>query len=132
MREKVLLVDDEIELLETVAERMRIMGMEVFATTSPLEALDRLADEHFDAIVVDLMMPGLDGFDALRAIKKISPEVQVILLSGFATMEITEQALKLGAAGLLEKPPDLKTLCELIRKAKALGKKGKKNGQKRG
>ena len=124
MSEKVLIVDDEVDLLEAMAERLRLRGVEVLTTTSPWYALSKLDEEPFDAVVIDLMMPGMDGLEVLRSIKKEHPQVHVILLSGFATMKMADRAVQLGAADMIEKPPDLKVLHDKIRKAGALRKKG--------
>ena len=119
MAEKVLLIDDETEFLETLAERMRTRGMNVDTSTSAAEALRRTETETFDAIVLDLMMPGIDGLEALKIIKERRPELQVILLTGHATLEKGIEAMKLGATDFLEKPADLESLMSKIRKAQA-------------
>ena len=119
MGEKVLLVDDEQDLLDAMAERMRIQGLDVSTTTSAWDALEKAEAESYDAIVMDLMMPEMDGLKALRAIKEMKPDLQVILLTGMATMEKEIEATNLGAMDLMEKPPDLKLLVEKIRRAKA-------------
>jgi DNA-binding NtrC family response regulator len=119
MSEKVLLVDDEEDFLETLAERMRSRGMDVTTTTSAADALKMAEGGGYDAIVLDLMMPEMDGLEALEAIKKKMPEVQVILLTGHATVEKGIEAMKLGAMDFVEKPADLKVLTEKIRKAQA-------------
>lgn len=119
MAEKVLLVDDERDFLEVLSERMEARGMEVSTAESAQEALAQVEGGAFDAIVLDLMMPGMDGIEALKVIKQKNPEAQVILLSGHATLEKGIEAMKLGAADFLEKPADLNLLTEKIKKAQA-------------
>ena len=119
MSEKVLLVDDEKEFLETMSERMTTRGMTVVTAQSASDALSVLETETFDAIVMDFQMPGMDGMEALKAIKDKKPEQQIILLTGYATVEKTVEAMKIGATDFLEKPADLEVLSEKIRKAKA-------------
>lgn len=119
MTEKVLLVDDEVEFVETLAERMRNRGMDVATTNSGSEALDRVDDEDFDVVVLDLKMPGIDGLEALKRIKRRRPDIQVVLLTGHATVEKGVEAIKEGAMELLEKPVDLASLTEAIHQAKA-------------
>ena len=119
MSEKVLLVDDEPEFLEVMSERMKARGMEVTATGSADQALALIEKESFDAIVMDFQMPGMDGMAALKAIKLKKPELQIILLTGYATIEKTVEAMKIGAMDFLEKPADLEALTEKIIKAKA-------------
>ena len=87
MREKVLLVDDEEDLLEAMAERMRLQEMDVSTTTSAWDALELIEKEPYDAIVIDLMMPEMSGIRFLEAIKEKKADLQVILLTGMATVE---------------------------------------------
>jgi len=89
MSEKVLLVDDEKEFLEIMSERMTARGMVVTTAQSADKALSILKKESFDAIVMDFQMPGMDGMEALKAIKNMKPELQIILLTGYATVEKT-------------------------------------------
>jgi len=119
MTEKVLLVDDEQDFLDALSERMRARDMEVTTSTSATDALEKAKKEPYDAIVLDLMMPEMDGLEALQKIKKNNPNLQVILLTGHATVEKGIEAMKLGATDFLEKPADLKTLTEKIKNAHA-------------
>jgi len=119
MTEKVLLVDDEEEFVETLAERMRSRGMEVATSNSGGEALDLVGTEPYDVVVLDLQMPGMDGIEVLERIKQRQPDIQVVLLTGHATVEKGVEAMKQGALEFLEKPIDLSTLSEIIHKAKA-------------
>ena len=118
MSEKVLLVDDEKEFLEIMSERMTARGMEVTTVESAGQALTILGKKTFDAIVMDFQMPGMDGMEALKAIKNLKPELQIILLTGYATVEKTVEAMKVGATDFLEKPADLEALSEKIKNAK--------------
>ena len=119
MSEKVLLVDDEQEFLEIMSERMQAPGMEVITASSAEKALSLLEKESFDAIVLDFQMPDIDGMEALKAMKKKRPESQIILLTGYATIEKSVEAMKIGATDFLEKPADLEALAEKIKAAKA-------------
>jgi len=119
MTEKVLLVDDEEEFIETLADRMRNRGMTVDTSTSAIDALERIDTTSYDAIILDLMMPGMDGLEALKLVKERRPELQVILLTGFGTLEKGIEAMKLGATDFVEKPADLETLTQKIKNAHA-------------
>jgi DNA-binding NtrC family response regulator len=119
MSEKVLLVDDEKEFLEIMSERMKARDMEVTTATSAQQALEIIEKESFDAIILDFQMPGMDGMDALKAIKAKKPELQIILLTGYATIEKGVEAMKIGATDFIEKPADLEVLAEKIKNAKA-------------
>jgi DNA-binding NtrC family response regulator len=119
MSEKVLLVDDEKDFLDIMSERMQARGMTVKTADSADLALAMLEKESFDAIVMDFKMPGMDGIQALKNIKSQKPELQIILLTGYATVEKTVEAMKIGATDLLEKPADLEALAAKIKQAKA-------------
>jgi DNA-binding NtrC family response regulator len=118
MAEHVLLVDDEQEFLDIMKERLTARGMEVSTATSAKEALERIETELFDALILDLKMPGVDGLEALKRAKKLRPELQVILLTGHATVEKGVEAIKLGAMDFIEKPADLESLSEKIKRAR--------------
>jgi DNA-binding NtrC family response regulator len=119
MSDNVLFVDDEVDFLQTLSERMSLRGVAPTTTSSPKEAIELAKKENFDAIVLDLLMPEMDGLEVLQALKEIRPEVQVILLTGRATVEKGITAMKLGALDFMEKPADIETLMEKIKRAKA-------------
>jgi DNA-binding NtrC family response regulator len=119
MSEKILLVDDEQDFLDVMSERIEARGMEVTTADSAMKALELVKSGGFDAIIVDLMMPAMDGLQTLKAIKEKNPELQVILLTGHATVEKGIEAMKLGAMDFVEKPADLDRLTEIIKKAQA-------------
>lgn len=119
MSEKVLIIDDEQEFTEALAERMTNRGMTVSTSSSAIEGLQSVEEQSFDVVVLDLQMPEMDGIETLKILKKKRPELQVILLTGHATVEKGIEAMKLGAMDLLEKPADMTTLTEKIKKAQA-------------
>jgi len=119
MHAKVLLVDDEKDFIDIMAERMEAQGMDVSTANSAEDALEMVQKESYDAIVMDLMMPEMDGFKALKLFKETKPEVQVILLTANVPEEKCVEAIKLGAMDVIEKPADLNLLTQKIEKAKA-------------
>lgn len=119
MNARVLLVDDEPDFLEVMAERMEARGITVVSATSADEAMQRIATERFDAVVMDFMMPGMDGLDTLRKLKEDRPDLQIILLTAYATIEKSVEAMKLGALDFMEKPADIDKLTAKIKEAKA-------------
>ena len=120
MSTKVLIIDDEKDFLEIMAERMGARGMEVSTTTSAEKALKMVLKESYDAVIMDLMMPEMDGFKALKLFKETRPDLQIILLTANVPEEKCIEAIKLGAMDVIEKPADLDLLTQKIEAAKAL------------
>jgi len=114
MKIKVLLVDDEKEFTDTLAQRLEIRDFEVTTASSADEALDQLGKREVDVVVLDVLMPGKDGVAALHEIKKVHPLVEVILLTGHATVESAVEGLKSGAFDYLLKPTETKDLIAKI------------------
>lgn len=119
MDERILLIDDEQDFMDALSERMRNRGMQVTTMTSPVQALEKAEEENFDAIILDLMMPEMNGLETLTRLRQINPDLQIILLTGHATIEKGIEAMKLGAIDFLEKPIDIQALNAKIEEAKA-------------
>ncbi len=131
MPQKVLIVDDEKDFLDIIAERILARGMDVSTATSAEDALNMVEEESFDVVILDFMMPALDGFKALKLMKAKRPDMQIIVLTGNVPDEKRMEAKALGALDVIEKPPDLKDLIQKIKKAKKTqrtvqGKKGRR------
>ncbi len=120
MSAKVLLVDDEKDFLDIMAERLAARGLDVATAGSAEDALKMVIAESYDAVIMDLMMPEMDGFKALKLFKKSRPDLSVILLTGNVPEETRIEAIKLGALDVIEKPADLNLLTLKIEEAKAL------------
>jgi DNA-binding NtrC family response regulator len=119
MTDKVLIVDDEVDFLNVMSERLKTRDMEVTTATCAKEALKLIDKKSYDAVVLDLMMPEVDGLQTLKIMKEKNPDIQIILLTGHATVEKGIEAMKLGAMDLIEKPADLNTIIDRIKHAKA-------------
>jgi len=118
MAEKILIVDDEKDFLEIIAERLGGRGMNVSTATSADDALHMVEKESYDVVIMDFMMPAVDGFMALKLLKQRQPDIQIILLTGNVPEQKYIEARKLGALDVIEKPPDLKALIQKIKEAK--------------
>jgi DNA-binding NtrC family response regulator len=116
--DRVLLVDDEEDFVETLAERMRARGLEVETAANGSVALRLAEDQMFDAVILDLAMPGMSGLETLQRLLELRPGIQVMLLSGRATIADAVEATRLGAVDVLEKPAPLDELLEHIRTAR--------------
>jgi DNA-binding NtrC family response regulator len=111
---RLLLVDDEEMYLEYLSRRLINRGYEVTKCLSGEEALKRAAKQAFDVIVLDVLLPGIDGIETLREIKRITPLAEVIMLTGHASLESGIEGMKLGAFDYLRKPCDTGDLVSTI------------------
>jgi len=107
---RILLVDDEERFRTNLQRMLRAQGLTVSARGSGAEALEELKWQPFDVMVLDIRMPGMDGLTTLAEIKKIDPEVEVIILSGHASMDAAIEINKLGGYDYLMKPCPLEEL----------------------
>jgi len=114
---RVLLVDDEEQFVKALSQRLTGRGMKIESATSGEEALRQAKGKDFDAIVLDLVMPGLDGLEVLKQLRQENPDLQIIMLTGHATVEKSVEAIKEGAVELLEKPVDMDKLLKRIGEA---------------
>jgi DNA-binding NtrC family response regulator len=126
---KVMVVDDEIHFVAVMHNRLRKTGLEVVQALNGTEALDCLAkDPGINVVTLDLKMPGMDGIETLKEIKKSYPLVEVIMLTGHATVESAIEGMRLGASDYLTKPCNMD---ELITRIVELGAKKTAHVQKR-
>ncbi|MDP6775335.1 MAG: response regulator [Candidatus Latescibacteria bacterium] len=114
---KVLLVDDEEEFVEALGMRLEARGFSVDVAHTGDAALEKAHEKAFDAIVLDLAMPGMDGIETLKRLRELNPDSQVILLTGWATVQKATEAMRHGALDLLEKPVEIEVLVERINEA---------------
>ncbi len=116
-RLRVLLVDDEPEFLDILSKRLQARGFDVNTADSGTVALEKVHGTDFDAVLLDLAMPGMDGLQTLRAILAEDPTNQVIILTGHATIATGMEAINLGALDVLEKPVPVTVLMDKIEEA---------------
>ena len=115
MSKKILIVDDDEDLLEIMVERMRMRGMTVVSAKTTIEAFTLIEQETFDVMIIDFMLPEIDGLQAIKMIREKQPGMRIILQTAYATIEKESEALALGAWDVVEKPADLDRLTELIK-----------------
>lgn len=123
---KVLLVDDEVDFLETLTKRLTRRGVEVSKASGGQEALALLADDPADIVVLDVKMPGMSGIEVLREIKSRWPLIEVIMLSGHADVQIAVKGLEMGAFDYLMKPADIEELLYKLQDAEKRRRLGEK------
>jgi len=117
MKTRVLIVDDEKEFVELVSERLTMRDYDVTAAFSGEEALETVKKYNFDIVILDVLMPGIDGIETLREIKRIKPLTEVILLTGHAAVDTAIEGMKLGAYDYLTKPCEISDLVTKLDKA---------------
>ena len=111
---EILFVDDEKDLLVTVEEYLSQKGYNITVVDSGLKALELTKKSRFDILITDLNMPEVNGIDLLKAVKEYQPEIEVIILTGYGSIETAVEALKLGSCDYLQKPIKLDRLKVLI------------------
>lgn len=109
---KMMLVDDEERYLMTTQKLLERKGVEVLIAPGGKEALDLLKRQNVHVVVLDVKMPGMDGNETLKAIKALYPLVEVIMLTGHATVDSAIDGLKSGACDYLMKPADIDEILE--------------------
>ena len=123
MKPKILIVDDERHLVRSLQQTLRLEFPEglVDAAYSGEEGLSRLAECTYDLILADLRMPGFDGLELIRGVRYLSPDVPIVLMTGYGSDLIKDEAGELGVDHYVEKPFDVSTLMQI---AKDLLKEG--------
>ncbi|MGH7134471.1 MAG: sigma-54-dependent transcriptional regulator, partial [Pirellulales bacterium] len=114
---KILIVDDEANVLIAFEKMLSVAGHAVLVSRSGERALELVGQEHPDAVVLDVRMPGMNGLDALSALKREQPRLPIIVMTGQGTMETAIEATKRGAFDYLLKPFDPAAMLELIERA---------------
>lgn len=114
---KILLVDDEKEFVHTLSERLQTRNLESSVVYDGEQALDFVNKDEPNVMVLDLMMPGIDGIEVLRRVKKEHPNVEVIILTGHGSKREEEMAEDLGAFAYLQKPVNIDLLARLMNEA---------------
>jgi DNA-binding response OmpR family regulator len=114
---RVLLVDDEEEFVKTLAERLEMRDLGSDKAFSGEEALQVVSDQEPDVMVLDLKMPGIDGMEVLRRVRRAYPQVQIIMLTAHGTDKDQEEAMRLGAYAYLQKPVNLEILVKTMKAA---------------
>jgi two-component system, OmpR family, response regulator len=113
----ILIVDDEEDFRITLVKRLQKRHLQVFGAESGQKALNMMEAMVFDVVVLDIKMPGMDGIETIREMKKKNPLTEVILLTGHASMESGIEGMKLGAFDYIMKPVNIDELLEKIRQA---------------
>ena len=114
---KLLLVDDEVDFLNSLAKRLGKRDFDINTATEGNLAIKAAKKGKFDVAILDMKMPGMDGMELLRILKKKHKFLEVIILTGYGGIDSAVEATKLGAYAYLEKPYDFENLLEVLQKA---------------
>lgn len=107
---KILVVDDESAICELCARSLLRYGYGVVSTTSPLQAVEMMRQQEFDLLLLDVRMPEMDGLEVMRRVREFAPDVAIVVMTGYASVEAAIEAVKQGAADFLPKPFQLDNL----------------------
>jgi DNA-binding NtrC family response regulator len=114
---KVLIVDDEERFRTTLGKLLTVNGLDVKTVGSGSLALEELGQSSYDVILLDVKMPEMDGVETLAQIKKIDPNIEVIILTGHASVDVAVEIMRLGGYEYLLKPCPMDELMEKIETA---------------
>lgn len=111
---RVLIVDDDKGMVSTLKDILGAVGYQVLHAESGHEAIDRARTDTPHAVLMDIRMPGLNGVDTFRELKRLAPDAYVIFMTAYATSELVEEARREGAVEVLPKPIDMELLLDLL------------------
>ena len=115
MKDKsVLIVDDEKNIRLTLSQALEVLEVRIDTAANGEEALAKLKEKEFGLILLDLKMPGMDGMEVLRQVSEIRPDIRVIIITAYGTIESAVEAMKLGAADFIQKPFAPEEIRELV------------------
>ena len=114
---KLLVVDDEKQFLETISKRLSMRDFDVTPVSSGEEAIEAARKQEFEIALVDLKMPGMGGEEVLEILKREHKFMEVVILTGYGTIDSAVRCTKAGVYGYLEKPCELETLLNVLREA---------------
>ncbi len=119
-KKHILVVDDEKLLRKLTKSILSSAGYNVTTCASGTEALEVFGQKRFDLVILDMMMPGMNGIDTFRSMIASEPKVKVIIISGFSEHKVTEDLYEIGLAGFLEKPVPRAHLLEQVERVISL------------
>ena len=117
---RILVVDDEEQMREIISQFLTKLGYQAVSASNGRDALATFREQSFDLVLSDVRMPGLTGLQLLKAIKELSPKTPVVLISGYADIEIVVEALKAGAENFLPKPVKMNFLAKVVQQSLSL------------
>ncbi|MFX1561986.1 MAG: response regulator [Promethearchaeota archaeon] len=114
----ILIVDDEEGMRETLCELLRLKGYQAETAKDGYEAVERISDLKPRIVILDIRMPGMNGVETLRKLKKIMPNLTFIMMTGYSVQHLGREALREGAITIIEKPFSIVKLINIIKSVK--------------
>lgn len=111
---RVLVVDDNFALVETLLDILDVRGYEAVGAESALSAIEKVREQPFDVILMDIKMPGMNGVEAFKKIKRLAPGATVVMMTAHTLPELVEEARREGALAVLSKPLDVERLVTFL------------------
>lgn len=115
-RKKIMVIDDEYSVCD-ILSKLLSKEYDVVTSSDPIEALTIIGRSSPDCVILDIKMPKMDGIDVLTKIKEQDPKIEVIMITGYGTLETSMEAMKLGAYDYITKPFDLDYVKNLVKRA---------------
>lgn len=115
---KILIVDDDLDFAESLADLLEPQGHSITIATSGAAAIQRVTDQKFDLVFLDIKMPGIDGVETLRRLHDLQEHLKVAVVTGYATSEQLDEAVLAGAFAVLGKPCPIETLLDVAKRAR--------------
>ncbi|MFQ5813185.1 MAG: response regulator [Anaerolineae bacterium] len=117
----ILIVDDDRGMGETLLDIMEDMGYDADVAGDGFEAIEKAKNNAFDVVLMDIKMPGMNGVETFKEIRKILPETNVVMMTAYAVEDLIAEALREGAYGVLHKPLDIEKVLNLVESLSGLG-----------
>lgn len=115
-RKRILVLDDEVIVCKRLKPTFQKAGYDVETFTDSAQALDRIEEERFDVVITDLKMEGVDGMQFLARVKELWPDTGVVIITGFATLDMAKESFQKGAFDFVAKPFKLNVILETVRR----------------
>jgi DNA-binding NtrC family response regulator len=121
MKNKILIVDDEKNICLVLSQVLESLGLEIDTASSGQAALGKLEDSKIGLLLLDIRMPGMDGMEVLRRFRQARPDIQIVMITAYGTIELAVEAMKAGAIDFIQKPFTPKEIRDLVTRVLSAG-----------
>ncbi len=113
-QKRILIVDDDLDFAESLAELVEMEGHSTILANSGQQAINIFKQHNIDIIFIDIRMPGINGVETFKEMHELNPDVRVAMMTGFSDQQLLNEAMEMGAIGILDKPINIERLMEII------------------